>query len=56
VAGDLDIDVETVRGVLAAVAPIVGTARVVPALSKLVRALDLELDLLGLDAGVEATT
>jgi alkylhydroperoxidase/carboxymuconolactone decarboxylase family protein YurZ len=53
-ASDLDIDVETVRGVLAAVAPIVGTPHVITALSKIALALDLELDLVGIDAEVEA--
>ena len=38
------IDPEQVRGVLAAVAPIVGTARIVSALGKIVEALDLELE------------
>ena len=42
-ASDL-IDSEQVRGVLAAVAPIVGTARIVSALGKIVEALDLELE------------
>ena len=41
VAGGLDVDEEQVRGVLAAVAPIVGTARVASATSKMVRALGL---------------
>jgi len=44
-ASELDIDVDQVRGVLAAVAPIVGTARVASAMSKIVRALELELEL-----------
>jgi 4-carboxymuconolactone decarboxylase len=42
VAGELDVDEEQVRGVLAAVAPIVGTARVASATSKMVRALGLD--------------
>jgi 4-carboxymuconolactone decarboxylase len=41
VAGELDVDEEQVRGVLAAIAPIVGTARVASATSKMVRALGL---------------
>ena len=49
-AGDLKIDAEQVRGVLAAVAPIVGTARVASATSKIVRALALELDVADLEA------
>ena len=44
-ASELEIDAEQVRGVLAAVAPIVGTARVVSATGKIVRALALELEL-----------
>ena len=45
VARDLEIDVDQVRGVLAAVAPIVGTARVVSATGNIVQALALELEL-----------
>jgi 4-carboxymuconolactone decarboxylase len=52
-AAELDIDVDDVRGVLAAVAPIVGTTRVVSALGKIARALDVELDLA--DAEIDAT-
>ena len=37
VVSDLEIDPDQVRGVLAAVAPIVGTARIVSALSKIAR-------------------
>ena len=51
VASELDIDAEQVRDVLAAVAPIVGTARVVSATSKIMRAL--ELDLLEIEAETE---
>ena len=40
-AGDLEIDPEQVRGVLAAVAPIVGTPRVASATGNIVRALQL---------------
>lgn len=40
-AGDLEIDPEQVRGVLAAVAPIVGTPRVASATGNIVRALEL---------------
>ena len=52
-ASELDVDAEQVRNVLAAVAPIVGTARVVSAASKIVRALALELDFLELEAETE---
>ena len=54
-AADLDIDVDAVRGVLAAVAPIVGTARIVSALAGIARVLELELDIVEFDAEVEAT-
>ena len=50
VASELDIDVEKLRGVLAAVAPIVGTARVVSATGKIVRALEVELEMAEFDA------
>jgi 4-carboxymuconolactone decarboxylase len=49
-AGDLEIDPERVQGVLAAVAPIVGTARVASATSKIVRALKVELETAELEA------
>jgi hypothetical protein len=44
-AAELDIDLEKVRGVLVAVAPIVGTARVATATGNIVRALALELEM-----------
>jgi hypothetical protein len=44
-AGELEIDAEQVRGVLAAVAPIVGTARVASAIGAIVRTLAIELEL-----------
>jgi len=49
-AGDLDVGAEDVRGVLAAVAPIVGTPRVVAATGNIVRALGIALDVAELDA------
>jgi alkylhydroperoxidase/carboxymuconolactone decarboxylase family protein YurZ len=52
-AGDLDIAAEQVRGVLTAVAPIVGTARIASATSKIVRALELELEVAELEAETE---
>ena len=42
---DVGLDVETLRGVLTAVAPIVGTARVAAATGNIVRALAGELEL-----------
>jgi 4-carboxymuconolactone decarboxylase len=49
-ASELEIDAEQVRGVLAAVAPIVGTARVASATGNIVRALELELETADLDS------
>jgi alkylhydroperoxidase/carboxymuconolactone decarboxylase family protein YurZ len=43
-ASELEIDAEQVRGVLAAVAPIVGTPRTVAAMGKMARALAFELE------------
>ncbi len=45
VAGESGVDAAAVQDVLAAVASIVGTARVASAASKMVRALNLELEL-----------
>jgi alkylhydroperoxidase/carboxymuconolactone decarboxylase family protein YurZ len=44
-ASESGADVEQIQGVLAAVAPIVGTARVVSAAGKMVEALGVALDL-----------
>ena len=49
-ARDLDIDAEQVQGVLAAVAPIVGTARVASATGNIVQVLELELEVAELEA------
>ena len=49
-AGAVGVDAEQVRGVLAAIAPIVGTTRVVSAASSIAGALALELELAELDA------
>jgi len=48
-AGDVDVDAESVEGMLLAIAPIVGSARVASAAGKIVRALGLELSLADLD-------
>ena len=53
-ASEMDIDAEQVRAVLAAVAPIVGTARVASAAGNIARALGLALDLAELEAEAEA--
>ena len=52
-AGESGVDEEQVRGVLTAVAPIVGTARVATAASKIVQALGLALELAELEEGAE---
>ena len=44
-AGDVNVDAGEVEGMLAAIAPIVGSARVASAAGKMVRALGLELSL-----------
>ena len=49
VAGEVGLDAEQVRGVLAAVAPIVGTARVASATGKIVEALDVAIEVAELD-------
>ncbi|MCW2790889.1 MAG: carboxymuconolactone decarboxylase [Aeromicrobium sp.] len=50
VAGEMGIEPEKVRGVLAAVAPIVGTARVAAATGNIVKALAVEIDVAELDS------
>ena len=48
-AGSVGVDAEQVRGVLAAIAPIVGTTRVVSATTSIAGALALEVELAELD-------
>ena len=48
IAGQAGVTAEQVDGVVAAVAPIVGTSRVMSAAGKMARAYDLKLDLAGL--------
>jgi hypothetical protein len=52
VAGDAGVDSETVQGILLAIAPIVGTAKVASAAGKMVRALGLAIAVA--DAELEA--
>ena len=54
-AKEVGIDEEQVRGVFAAIAPIVGTARVASAMGKIVRALGLALDLAEIEEELDAT-
>jgi 4-carboxymuconolactone decarboxylase len=49
VAGELGVDAEQVRGVLAAVAPIVGTARVASATGNIANALEVAIDVAELE-------
>jgi hypothetical protein len=44
-AGELGVTADEVQGLLAGVAPIVGTTRIVSAVGKLMRSLDLKLEL-----------
>ena len=52
-ASEIGIDAEQVRGVLAAIAPIVGTARVASATGKIVDALDVAIEVADLEAQSE---
>ena len=52
-AREVGIDAEQVRGVLAAIAPIVGTARLASATGKIVDALDVAIEVADLDAQSE---
>jgi len=49
-AGEVGVDAEQVRGVLAAIAPIVGTARIAAATGNIVKALAIDLELAELAA------
>jgi len=49
VAGELGIDAEQVRGVLAAIAPIVGTARIASATGNIAQALAVAIEVAELD-------
>lgn len=55
-ATEMGVTEEQVRGVLAAVAPIVGTARVASAMSKIVEALGLAIEMAELEQTEEATS
>jgi len=53
-ANRVGLTVESVRGVLTAIAPIVGTARVVSASARIVDALDVALEIAEEEAEIEA--
>ena len=48
-AGEVGVDAEQVRGVLAAIAPIVGTARVASATGNIVKALEVAIEVAELE-------
>ena len=48
-AGELDLDAEQVRGVLVAIAPIVGTARVAAAVGKIIDAFEIDIEIVELE-------
>ena len=52
-ASDLDIDPDQVRGVLAAIAPIVGTARIASATGNIVEGLAVAIEVAEVEAGRE---
>jgi alkylhydroperoxidase/carboxymuconolactone decarboxylase family protein YurZ len=52
-ASEVGVDAEQVRGVLAAIAPIVGTARVASATGKIVDALDVAIEVADLEGQSE---
>ena len=52
-ASEIGIDVQQVQGVLAAIAPIVGTARIVSATGNIARALGIALELAELEDEIE---
>ena len=52
-AAESGVDADQIRGVLAAIAPIVGTARVVSAAGSIVEALAVEIEVAELEAEAE---
>jgi 4-carboxymuconolactone decarboxylase len=56
VASEAGLDPEQLRGVLAAIAPIVGTARVASATGNIVKALAVEMEIAELDAEEESNS
>lgn len=55
-AAELDLDPEQVSGLLAAIAPIVGTARIASAMGKIAEALAIAIETAELEAAVESQT
>ena len=52
-AAEIDIEVDQIQGILAAVAPIVGTPRVVSAAGNMVTALEIDLDVAELETAAK---
>jgi hypothetical protein len=52
-ASEIGMDAEQIRGVLTAIAPIVGTARIASATGNIARALGIALELAELEAEIE---
>lgn len=55
-ASEIGIDAEQVRGVLAAIAPIVGTARIASATGKIVDVLEVAIEIAELEEEGQETT
>ena len=55
-ASELDVGVEEVRGVLLAIAPIVGTVRIVTAIGNIARALGFAIESVELEAAAPTGT
>jgi 4-carboxymuconolactone decarboxylase len=55
-ASEIGIDAERIQGVLAAISPIVGTARIVAATGNIARALGIALEMAELEAEIEGDT
>jgi 4-carboxymuconolactone decarboxylase len=53
-ASEIDLDPEQVRGVLAAIAPIIGTARIASATGKIVDALEVAIEIAELEDDADA--
>ena len=55
-ASEIGIDPDRIRGILIAIAPIVGTARIASAIGNIARALGIALEMAELEAEIEGDT
>ena len=55
-ASEIGIDADRIRGILTAIAPIVGTARIASAIGNIARALGIALEMAELEAEIEGDT